>query len=160
MPLTNAHWKPEQNRTANAGLEEVGLKRFIVVLLLSLVAAYGCSYPEIGRVLFGMSVEDVENAKVKHVKTFELEPSLCYDNVLKILKKMKARVGREKRKQGFIVAHGFDKVYEFCIGTTAVGILIKAAEGGKSEVEIASQNYALAKFVSAEIFEKLAPAKP
>jgi len=112
------------------------------------------------RMMLGLSIQDVTDAPVKESALFDLTPEACYEKILKVLGKLGASNFREEKEKGFITANRFNNAYEFCIDTTSVGILITPAEGGKTEVVVASENYDLGKFVAKEIFESLAPSVP
>jgi len=127
----------------------------ILVVILLLTALCGCSGTQIRELFLPMSVQDLTASRVKYSKTFDMEPSRCFERTLAALEKMQAQVIHESPEKYFIVANRFDKSYVLCIDTTQTGILITPEEENRIRVDVASGNYDLAKFVSGELFESL-----
>jgi len=129
------------------------MKRFLILLLL--VSLCGCSMAQIRKAFLGMSAQDVENAKKKYTKIFDLDADYCYDKTLELITDMQARLLGKNRESYFFTANRFDRAYPLCIDTTALGVLIVPLEPGKSSVEVASGNYDLARFVSEKLYAEL-----
>lgn len=127
------------------------MRRFILVFLLFMVS---CSLLEALRLLGGGTKLFKEQGKV-YSKTFNKDFFSSYQQILKVLEKMGAFVYRGSRKEHFIVAINFHKSFERSIDTTQVAIFFKELESGKTQVEVASLNYSLAKFVAPNYLKSL-----
>ncbi len=127
------------------------MKRIAVVLILALC---GCSATQVRQEFVGYSMNDVKNSRNKQVQDFEGSTADCIAKIKDTLKDMGSTVREDKRNQ-YILADNFQKVFRSAIDTTQVGILVTSASEGKCRVEIASGNIDLAAFVSKKISEKI-----
>jgi len=132
------------------------MKKLLAVLLL--VGLCGCSAKQLRQEFIGYSINDVKNSKTKQVQDFDMSASDCIAKIKDVLKDMAATV-REDRRNRYIVADNFQKVFRSTIDTTQVGILVTSTDKGKCRVEIASGNIDLAAFVAKEIAIKDRPKK-
>ena len=131
------------------------MKRILIVLILALC---GCSAAQVRQEFIGYSINDVKNSKTKQVQNFDMGASDCIASIKGILEGMGVVV-REDRRNQYILADNFQKVFRSTIDTTQVGILVTSTGKGKCRVEIASGNISLAEFVAKEIAVKVGSKK-
>lgn len=132
------------------------MKKLTVLLLILFLS--GCSLAQLRQEFIGLSIADVKNSKFRQTQQYQISADDCVAKIKETLIEMKAIV-RENKKEKFIVADNFQKVFRSSIDTTQVGILVTAWEVNKSQVDVASDNADLANFVSKKISEKLKPGK-
>lgn len=101
---------------------------------------------------YTISVRCLEKAKAKYSKTFEKDPSYCYEKTLEKLDQWKAVIF-QKRADKYIAAWGFNNVYKSCINTTELGIFFSRPEPNRTQVEVSSNNSRLSAYVSEKLFE-------
>jgi len=130
-------------------------KPIVLVLILFLS---GCSMAQLRQEFIGLSISDVKNSRSRQTQQYELPADECVTKIKEALSDLGAIV-REDKKQKFMVADNFQKVFRSSIDTTQVGIVVTAWEANKSQVDVASGNIDLAAFVSKKISEKLKPGK-
>jgi hypothetical protein len=130
------------------------MKKLLVVFLL--VGLCGCSAAQLRQEFIGYSMNDVKNSKTKQAQDFDMSAADCIAKIKDVLKGMGA-IAREDRRNRYIVADNFQKVFRSSIDTTQVGILVTSTSEGKCRVEIASGNVDLAAFVAKEIAVKYRP---
>lgn len=131
-----------------------------IVLCLSVIALSGCAAsPEFRREIMGIKAADIENAAKKYIQTAPEPPDEVFDRVLANIRRMGAETRSVDRKTYCIVAYRFEKKFKACIDTTMVGILLKRAPDGRTEVTVASDNWHLGAFVSSIILEIPKPAQ-
>lgn len=126
-----------------------------IIILLSLICLCGCTLKDTRQVWFRMIPSDVETSEQKYTKMFSLSKQECFSKILSSLEGMDAYIVYKNLKKGFIVGSEFKKVFQHCINTSEVGILIKDNFDGTVTVEAASGNYKLGKFVADEVFGRL-----
>ncbi len=131
------------------------MRLIAIVLILSLC---GCSAAQVRQEFIGYSMNDVKNCKTKQVRDFDMSAADCIVKIKDVLKDMGAIVRESKRNQ-YMVADNFQRVFRSTIDTTQVGILVTSVSKGKCRVEIASGNIDLAAFVANEIAIKDRPKK-
>jgi hypothetical protein len=107
-------------------------------------AVNGCS-------MFGVSIKTLEAVKAKESKTFNKSVSECYAASIEGLTKWNITVD-EKKKDRYIVASNFNKMFAACINTTSVGIFFKETSPGITQVEVSSMNYNLSGLVARKLF--------
>lgn len=132
------------------------MKWIAVLLILTLLA--GCSLKTLRQDWVGYSSEDVKASKHKQVQSFDMSPTDCVAKIKEILQR-KGAIIRENKKKQYIVADNLQGAFRSTIDTTPVGILVSSSGPGKCQVEIASENIALAEFASKEIADSLKPKK-
>ena len=131
------------------------MRLIAIVLILSLC---GCSAAQVRQEFIGYSMNDVKNCKTKQVRDFDMSAADCIVKIKDVLKDMGAIVRESKRNQ-YMVADNFQRVFRSTIDTTQVGILVTSAGEGKSRVEVASGNIDLAAFVAKGIAAKESPKR-
>jgi len=104
----------------------------------------------------GYFANDVKISKNKQTQSFDMSASDCITKIKDVLRVMGAVV-RENRRRQYLAADNFQNAFRSAIDTTPVGILVTSKAAKKCDVEIASNNPALAVFVSSEISKKLNP---
>ncbi len=129
------------------------MKRLMIMLMI--LSMSGCSPAELRKEILGMSMQDAKSAERKYARTFNKDVSLCFAKSLDVLKQLNSYVLRADKKRNFILACDFSNAVKFCIDSTQVGILIKRQDADKTQIEVVSQNYHLAEFVSAKLFAAL-----
>jgi len=97
---------------------------------------------------------DVLSAEKQYKKSFNVDKDILFDRIVDTLKGMNASIYGKDRRKHFIVAMRFDRSFRACIDTTEVGILIRSADNGLSEVIVYSGNYSLAEYVADRIFSQ------
>lgn len=132
------------------------MKKLLAALLF--VGLCGCSMSQLRQEFIGYSMNDVKNSGNKQVQDFDMSASDCIVKIKDVLKDMDAVV-REDKRNLYIVADNFQKVFRSTIDTTQVGILVIPTSEDKCRVEIASGNIDLAAFVAKEIAIKDRPKK-
>ena len=118
------------------------LKIFAISSITALFA--GCA-------ILGSDVKGLRDIKEAHVKVFDKDISGCYELTAKALKKWEA-VRFQQRKDDYIVAMEFEKVFRSCINTTELGIFFTRTAPHQTEVKITSLNYSLSQFISQQLF--------
>jgi hypothetical protein len=129
-----------------------------IAALLILALSAGCSLKTLRQDWIGYSINDVRTSKHKQVQSFDMSSADCVAKIKETLKTMEAIV-RENKKKQYIVADNFQTAFRSAIDTTRVGILVTSLSSDKCQVEVASENIALAEFVSKEIVNALNPKK-
>lgn len=129
----------------------------LVAMILALFLC-GCSVTQVRQEFLGYSINDVRNSKNKQVQDLDMNAADCITKIKDVLSDMQAIVREDKRNQ-YILADNFQKVYRSAIDTTQVGILVTSVSKGKCRVEIASGNIDLAAFVAKEISIKDRPKR-
>lgn len=127
----------------------------IIVFLLAL-GLCGCSGAQLRQEFAGLSVSDVKNSTTRQTQQFDMSGDECMVKIEEGLKELKAIV-RVDRKNNFMRVDNLQLAFRPSIDTTQVGILVTAWETNKSQVDVASGNPDLAKFVLKKISEKLKP---
>lgn len=117
-----------------------------------------------GCALLGMSINDLQDEKVKFSKVFDKDAAYCFDRTIEALDKWEAHVFQrsdifDKNNKRCIVATNLNKVFNSCINTTEVGIFFNKASDGSTQVEVASLNHQLAQFVSENLFKYIEDPK-
>lgn len=131
------------------------MRSFYLVLFLCVFFVFGCSGYQIKQMTLGMSASDVEKFSKKYEKIFTQTKDYCFDKSLAALKRLDTDITKRKRKDGFILASGFDHSFEPAIDTTEVGILIKPIDQKNTKVTVVSDSGILAEFVSKEVFKDI-----
>ena len=118
------------------------VKIFVISSLAALLT--GCA-------VFGSDVQGLSDIKEAHTKVFDKDIHSCYDLASKALKKWEAVIFQQ-RKDDYIVAMEFEKVFRSCINTTGLGIFFTQTGPHTTEVKVQSLNYNLSQFISQHLF--------
>ena len=118
------------------------LKIFAIASIAALLA--GCA-------ILGYDVQGFRDIKEAHVKVFDKDIHSCYGLAAQALKKWGVTIFQQ-RKDDYIVAMEFEKVFRSCIDTTGLGIFFTQAGPNKTEVKVTSLNYSLSQFMSQQLF--------
>lgn len=138
-------------------LEEGGKMIKVIIYILILFLIFGHIDPmELTEQIIGISTKSLEEEQIgRESKVFNCNYNFCYDKTLEVLKEMKVYVFLKNKKEHYIVAMNFDKIFKKCINTTEVGIFFKEMENKQTKIDITCDNLNLSKFASNEIFFRL-----
>ena len=122
---------------------------FILFIFLSIVFTGCSSLRQFDKKLVGVSEIDLKSKETKQVQIVEKDVAFCWASAIETVSALSARVYAKDRKKLFIIAIDFSGSFpSYCIDTTPVGIFFKTIGEGKTQVEVASYNLELEKFVA------------
>ena len=117
----------------------------IIAILVLIASLTGCA-------VFGSDVHGLCDIKVAHTKVFDKEMHYCYDLTAKALSSWGAVIFQQ-RKDDYIVAMEFERIFRGCINTTEVGIFFTQTGPHKTEAKVTSLNYNLSQFIAQKLFD-------
>ena len=117
----------------------------IIAILVLIASLTGCA-------VFGSDMKGLRDIKAAHTKVFDKDLSSCYELTAKALSAWNAVIFQQ-RKDDYMVAMEFEKIFRSCINTTEVGIFFTQTAPHKTEVKVASLNSSLSQFIAQKLFD-------
>ncbi|MCF7874937.1 MAG: hypothetical protein K9L87_03420 [Candidatus Omnitrophica bacterium] len=128
--------------------------KYIIFFIFVLSSFLGCFPYETAR-LAGIGVKPFKTKGKIYSQNFKKDIIKCYHQTEEIIKELGANLYRGSSRKSFIVSFGYSEVFPSANHSTEVAIFFNWLDVNKTEVQISSLNYNLAKFVSKKIFSSL-----